>query len=283
MPWQQMDSTPRVEARERFNMQHQYQQYAEEHAWYLQEQREKYAEPEQPNVPSSNVKGNWKTWLQLQVATVSSLVEEPMFAQPKIGEPVLEVTIVGAQLTGPWPHPFLYNLQRPFVRHYIDSEMVGETKPWETDPREPRWNSKMLVLPRGARCSQFEVLNGTEVPLVLGDCAYSTETLWTCAQRCGRYKLHTPIMYKGTQVGLLTVQVRVWDGMPVEESTSLAGLGGTLAGALDNPLMREYGPTGYRSSDDVAFTGYGYPTGYGCPTAGPVMQNAYLPPTARVR
>jgi hypothetical protein len=231
-------------------LEEQYHQYAEDHAAYLTEQRALEDPAKQPEGEDQDPIEKVRTFtqfLELHLKIVEQLVEEPMFAEPKIGEPVLEVNIVGADLRGPWPHPYLYNLQKPFARHYIDCEMVGETKPWEGDPRAPRWKSKMLVLPRKARCSQFEVLNGTKVPLVLGDCAYSTETLWTCAQRCGRYTLNSPIMYKGYQVGTVMVQVKVWDGMPIEEETaSLGMLGGTLAGALDNPWMREYGPDGSR-------------------------------------
>merc|ERR1719345_86201 len=118
-----------------------------------------------------------------------------MFAQPRIGEPTMEVSVVGANLWGPWMHPWLNVLRKPFVRHYIDTEMIGETKHWEGDPRTPRWEEKMLFLPRGGKVTQFEILSGADptmmgprgpdLPLVLGDCALSTETIWTTAQNCG--------------------------------------------------------------------------------------------------
>jgi len=176
--------------------------YASQHAAYLQQQRANepnnghYVEP-----PSKRVR-YIDEWLNLHFKIIQRLVEEPMFAAPKVGEPVLEVCVAGAQLYGPWPHPFLNDLKDIFVRHYIDTEMVGETKKWEEDmgdPRCPNWNHKMLVLPRGAKVSQFEVLNGTSMPLVIGDCAFNTETLWKCAQDCGRYALNTPISSRGAR------------------------------------------------------------------------------------
>jgi hypothetical protein len=231
--------------------------HAQQHAVWLQQQRamspeaRHFVEP-----PMKKIRGV-DDWLELHYKLIQRLVEEPMFAQPKVGEPALEVTIIGAQLHGPWPHPYLNNVVKPFVRHYIDTEMVGETKQWDEaygDPRFPTWNSKMLVLPRGAKVSQFEVLTGTNMPLVLGDCAFNTETLWKCAQNCGRYVLNCPICYQGHEVGTLQVRLRMWDGMPLEEeNTALAGLGGTLAGALDNEFMREFGPQGSRSGDGSPF------------------------------
>jgi len=246
--------------------------YANQHARWIQKQRAMSPEWNNPHCvepPAKRIR-YVDEWLDLHFKIIQLLVEEPMFAHPKIGEPVLEVHILGAQLWGPWPHPFLNNLYKPFVRHYIDTEMVGETKPWDEDkdPRCPQWNQKMLVLPRGAKVSQFEVLNGTRMPLVLGDCAFNTETLWKCAQDCGRFMLNVPILYMGREVGYLQVRLRMWDGMPLEEeSTSLAGLDGTLAGALDNPFMREFGPNGTRAGEGNPF-----------PNASYMAANASMPP-----
>lgn len=223
--------------------------YALQHARYLQSQRAQNPEANVFHEPPEKKVKYLGEWLRLHYNVIQTLVEEPMFAEPKVGEPTLEVCILGAQLAGPWPHPYLNNIQRPFVRHYIDTEMVGETKRWDNgNPRFPMWNSKMLVLPRGAKVSSFEVLNDTQMPLVLGDCAFNTETLWKCAQDCGRYMLNVPICYQGLEVGHLQIRVRVWDGMPLEEEiTQLQGLGDTLAGAMDNDFMREFGYGGTRA------------------------------------
>jgi len=225
-------------------------QFGLEHAHYLQEQRveeDRVLHFEHPVKKAKTI----QQWFNLHCKIVESLVEEPMFADPKVGEPCLEVMIASAELWGPWPYEAMNRIQRCFVRHYIDTEMVGETHRWESgprkDPRRPRWNYKMLVLPRGARCSQFEVLTEAGMPLVLGDCAFATETLWKCARNCGKFLLNAPICFQGQQVGHLQLRIGLWDGMPLdEENTMLQGLGGTLAGAMDNRVMREYGPLSYK-------------------------------------
>jgi hypothetical protein len=247
--------------------------FAAQHGRWLQERRAQdpnfnhFAEP-----PVKKIRW-FDEWLDVHFKIIQRLVEEPMFAQPHIGEPALEVNIISAELWGPWPHPFLNALTQPFVRHYIDTEMVAETKPWgedndpNKDPRTPMWNEKFLVLPRGAKVSQFEVLNNMNMPLVLGDAAYNTETLWKCAQDCGRFMLDIPILYTGREVGRLRVRFRMWDGMPLEEENPhLAGLGGTLAGALDNDFMREFGPSGVREAEATPF-----------PNAGLMLANSSMP------
>lgn len=270
------------------------EKYARDHAKWLRQQREYSHEQEEPphvEPPGKKAK-DWKSWLQLHYHIVQTLIEEPMFAQPKVNEPALEICIIGAHLFGPWSHPFLYNLKSPFVRHYIDTEMVGETPPWneEKDPRAPRWNYKMLVLPRGARVSNFEVLNNTNMPLVLGDCAYATETLWKCATNCGRFMLDTPICHMGREVGTLQIRVSVWDGMPLEEETRDLGLAGTLAGAVDTPFMREFGPTGYRAGSDNPYPHATYMASMAqrpmepmsmpyMPGAMPAVRSGMMPPT----
>jgi hypothetical protein len=243
-------------------MDYQHNTYGEEYGMHLMLQQKKKEELEKENELNPDRLGpldkaiTFMQQFKCHTGIVQSLVEEPMFRQPKFGEPVLEVKIAGAELHGPWPHPFLNNLQRPYVRHYIDNEMVGETKPWreDKDPRRPMWQERMLVFPRGARCSQFEVLNGTRQPLVLGDCAFSTETLWKTSRKCGKYTITCPILYKGYQVGNLMLQFGPWDGLPLDEDwQTLPELEGTLAGAIDNPFMREYGPEGYRSGSGNPF------------------------------
>lgn len=180
-------------------------------------------------------------WLDLHFKVIQRLVEEPMFAHPRIGEPTMEVTVVGANLWGPWMHSFQNMLHKPFVRHYIDTEMIGETKKWDQgDPRTPRWQEKMLFLPRGAKVSQFEILNDTQIPLVLGDCALSTETVWTTAKNCGRYLLDLPILHQGNEVGKIQLRFSMWNGRPLEEENPMLGhmeLQGTLAGAMDNDYI----------------------------------------------
>mmetsp|Transcript_122746 Transcript_122746/g.192679 ORF Transcript_122746/g.192679 Transcript_122746/m.192679 type:complete len:278 (-) Transcript_122746:81-914(-) len=242
-------------------MEHHHQMYGEEYGGQLLHERKKTEKEIEEHMLQTHREplDKARTFMQhftVHTGIVQSLVEEPMFAQPKFGEPVLEVKIVGAELHGPWPHPLLNFLQRPFVRHYIDNEMVGQTRPWreDRDPRMPKWHERMLVFPRGARCSQFEILNDTPHPLVLGDCAFSTETLWQCSRRCGKYSIGSPILYKGYQVGTLMLQFGPWDGLPLDEDLStLPALEGTLAGALDNPFMREFGPEGYRSFEGNPF------------------------------
>lgn len=236
-------------------------------------------------------------WLQLHFKVIQRLVEEPMFAQPRIGEPTMEVCIVGANLWGPWPHPWQNMLRRPFVRHYIDTEMIGETKHWEGNPQHPRWEEKMLFLPRGGKISQFEILNdgadrqggqamvptagvimppGADLPLVLGDCALSTETLWTTAQNCGRYLLDLPILCQGNEVGKLQLQISMWNGRPLtEENPMMGAIGGTLAGAVDNDA---FGP--FANMPQPMVPG---PLGpMGMPMSG--MYNGYMqPPGSMVR
>merc|ERR1719197_1634388 len=90
--------------------------YAKQHAQFLQNRMN--ADPEFNHFVEPPIKKiKWlDEWLDLHFKIIQRLVEEPMFAKPRIGEPVLEVTIIGAQLWGPWPHPFLNMLTQPFVR-----------------------------------------------------------------------------------------------------------------------------------------------------------------------
>jgi len=242
----------------------------------MQERQQLHAEP-----PLKKVK-DLGEWLDLHFKVIQRLVEEPMFAEPRMGEPCMEVTVVGANLWGPWMHPFQNMLQRPFVRHYIDTEMIGETKPWEgRPPNQPRWQEKMLFLPRGAKVSQFEILNDTEIPLVLGECALSTETIWTTAKNCGRYLLDLPILYQGNEVGNIQLRFSMWNGRPLEEENPMLGhIGGTLAGAMDNDNFGSNVPASVFAEDNFRVPGpMGMPTTYDGPMSRPgSMNNLFAPP-----
>jgi hypothetical protein len=254
--------------------------YAMQHARYLQKMRSNDPEMNNPFGVEPPVKKirYIDEWMDLHFRLIQRLVEEPMFAQPKIGEPVIEVTVMAAILHGPWQHPYMNMIYKPFVRQYVDTEMVGETKKYreDADPHFPVWNDKILYMPRGAKVAQFEVLNGMRMPLVLGDCAFNTETLWKCAQDCGRFALNTPILYQGTEVGKLQLRFRIWDGMPLDEVNPFLGqLDGTVAGALDNEFMREFGPHGTRAKEGNPFPNASVMAGM---TSMPVAYSGFLNP-----
>mmetsp|Transcript_58694 Transcript_58694/g.102732 ORF Transcript_58694/g.102732 Transcript_58694/m.102732 type:complete len:228 (-) Transcript_58694:56-739(-) len=186
-----------------------------------------------------------KQWTHAHLRIIRQLVEEPKWAEARPGEPVLQVQVIGAELGGGWPDPRLAGTIKPFVRHYIDGECVGETT-INDNPWQPRWGKiqgTFLTLPRGATCSQFEILDGrSRIPLFLGDVAFATETLWHAAENLGRYSIQMPLCFEGRQVGVLYCMFKMWDGMPLEDDSFLTNLGGTLAGALEaDPLIGTHG------------------------------------------
>jgi len=245
-----------------------------QHGRWLQEQELDHHKIQLATEPPLNKVKYSDDWLKLHFKVIQRLVEEPMFAQPRVGEPCLEVCILGAKLYGPWMHPLLNVLKKPFVRHYIDTEMIGETKRWEGDPRVCHWNEKMLFLPRGAKISQFEILNDTDMPLVLGDCALNTETIWTTAKNCGRYLIELPILYQSREVGSIQLRFCEWNGRPLdEERVENGNLFGTLAGMVDNDSY------GYGANQPMPMGPFGLPGPMGMSNGFPGMMPGSMAPS----
>lgn len=197
-------------------------------------------------------------WLKLHFNVIQRLVEEPMFAEPRPGEPCMQVKICSAQLWGPWPHPFQQAVTRPFVRHYIDTEMIGETQhaPYSGDSSMNfAWNETQLFLPRGAKVSQFELLvetppDGRGLPLSIGDVALSTETLWYTARNAGPVKVQLPILFDGREVGKMELGFSQWDGRPLKEENAILPqqkMFGTVAAAADRDDVGPYANQGLGS------------------------------------
>lgn len=160
-----------------------------------------------------------KSFYTSHLRAIRELIEEPAGAPPKHGEPVLEVLVATAEFwQGTYAEP---ELQKMFVRLWMDGELVGETSVHDLAVQgpQPTWNQRFLVLPRGSWCSRFEVCAGVGRPQVRGYCAYGTEGLWRAANSCGHsLSIDAPLLSAEGEVGVLEVHFRMWDGLPVQET-----------------------------------------------------------------
>eukprot|EP00443_Scrippsiella_acuminata_P127863 CAMPEP_0115749546 /NCGR_PEP_ID=MMETSP0272-20121206/94246_1 /TAXON_ID=71861 /ORGANISM="Scrippsiella trochoidea, Strain CCMP3099" /LENGTH=172 /DNA_ID=CAMNT_0003194597 /DNA_START=100 /DNA_END=618 /DNA_ORIENTATION=- len=165
-----------------------------------------------------------KSFYTSHLNAIKHLVEEPAFAKPSPAEPVLEIVIANAEL---WKLPeeteASLGPRQLFVRLWMDGELVGETSIMIStssghEPYRPAWNERLLVMPRGSVVSRFELCIGREQTHVRGHCAFGSEGLWQSAVSTGRLDLEAPLLHEQSQVGILRLHVKMWDGLPVQTS-----------------------------------------------------------------
>lgn len=178
------------------------------------------------------------SWYQSQLRSIISLIQDPESVHPGPAEPVLEVVVAGAELSelATDEGSGAYNSYRPFVRMYMDGELVGETslsKRYLQTPKSPLWFERFLVVPRGCLVSRFEVCTGAEYPYIRGFCAISTESLWKAVTSGGPLTVRQQLLRPPSLnpkikridesalpteiVGTLRLHVRLWDRLPIKE------------------------------------------------------------------
>mmetsp|Transcript_61027 Transcript_61027/g.132319 ORF Transcript_61027/g.132319 Transcript_61027/m.132319 type:complete len:176 (+) Transcript_61027:89-616(+) len=168
-----------------------------------------------------------RSWYAGQLDAIKQSVEDPDYADH--GEThVLEVVIRGATLD-PLPQETSSRVRFPFVRLWVDGELVGESSQFRGpgDSSKPIWNERMLVMPQKSWCARLEVCEGsTEYDTsVRCSCALGTEGLWNTAM-AGRFVLDVPLLHQAEaapiQVGTISLAFRHWDGQPCQEGESAA-------------------------------------------------------------
>lgn len=159
-----------------------------------------------------------KSWYTSHLRTITRLLQEPADAELGPAEPVLEVAFSFAEL-GPLPREANHRVQAPFVRLWMDGQLIGETSVYTGgDTRRPVWNERFLVLPRGSWCSRVEVCEVLGGATVRCHCAVGTETLWKAAAHTGGFSVAMPLRHEQTAVGVLHAHVRMWDGQPIQDT-----------------------------------------------------------------
>jgi len=179
-------------------------------------------------------------WYKTHLRTIRQLVEDKSFVEARPGELVLEVWMLDAVLTGPFPHVGNHQLKNLFVRQVVDDEDVGHTRVahdyhisygrYGAQQHHPVWNERMLVIARGAAINRFQVWMGSYSPVLLGECIFSTETLWHVATTCGRFDVKVPLLLNQLKVGSLHLRFQQWDGEPLTEVPGSVALDSFLEG-----------------------------------------------------
>jgi len=155
-------------------------------------------------------------WYWTQYDAISQLVLDPEYAPPAPDEPILEVIIDRAELDP----KHVSEVYSPFVKLYMDDEMVGESSASEgyhVDMHRPVWNERILVVPRDCYRAHFELCSrfGNCLDSVKrGQCALNLASLWRCAA-VRPIPMDLPLMRGATQVGVLKLRFQKWDGQPL--------------------------------------------------------------------
>mmetsp|Transcript_41919 Transcript_41919/g.115596 ORF Transcript_41919/g.115596 Transcript_41919/m.115596 type:complete len:183 (+) Transcript_41919:74-622(+) len=165
-----------------------------------------------------------KSWYTDHVRGISELVQDPRNIRPKPDTPILEIVVRGAELP-PLPNQVVQTVQRPFVRLWIDGELVGETSRFEepcAPSSRPVWNERLLVLPQGAACFRFEVCEDVmEFVAVRCSCAVSAPGLWEAVTNCGGMAFDQPLLHRergaNAKVGTLRLHIGLWNGKPAQD------------------------------------------------------------------
>mmetsp|Transcript_40814 Transcript_40814/g.108165 ORF Transcript_40814/g.108165 Transcript_40814/m.108165 type:complete len:171 (-) Transcript_40814:84-596(-) len=150
-----------------------------------------------------------KGWYTTHLRAIRQLVQEPQTAEPRPGEPILDVLVTQAELM-PGPH-----MENPLVRFVIDDQIIDETEPF-TGPNlcHPEFFTRFLALPRGAGICRFQLWSGYAPHIMRGECLFNAETLWRTARKCGQLGFDMPLLWHGKDmIGILRLHIKEWDGL----------------------------------------------------------------------